>query len=164
MRLSFALFLSLLVTIASTCTQGFVIPQQQQATQSITKSRSQPLVQETNTSLFGSAAPPSRHRQLERTGSNKPVLSMVANPSLAVGFFGHSGLFLISVLLVRFVYKIFFPAPEGEQQPAGMLNRCPWPFVIFHDPKQFFKDSPTWMCVSWVILWRMTKLVAARKT
>lgn len=155
MRLPLALFLTLFVTIACTCTQSFVIPQQQQAMQAIMKTTPQPL-QETNTSLFGSAP-----RQLELT-SSKPVLSKVANPSLAIGFFGHSGLLLLSILLVRFVYKIFFPAPEGEQ-PAGILNRCPWPFVIFHDPKQFFKDSPTWMCVTWVVLWRMTKLVTARK-
>jgi hypothetical protein len=156
MTLPLALFFTLFITTASTFTQGFVIPQQQQATQTMMKSRSQPL-KATNTSLFGYAP-----RQLELT-SSKPVLSKVANPSLAIGFFGHSGLLLLSILLVRFMYKLFSLAPEGEQKTAGILNRCPWPFVIFHDPKQFFKDSPTWMCVTWVALWRMTKLAAARK-
>jgi hypothetical protein len=151
MRLSFALVLSLFVLISST--QAFFIPQE--ATRTVMKSRSQ-LPQGAETLLFGSAP-----RQRTENTSSIPVLSK-ANSSLAIGFFGQSGLLLLSILLVTFVTTVFFPSPEGER-PAGILNRCPWPFVVFHDPKQFLKDSPTWMCVTWVALWRITKIVAARK-
>ena len=80
--------------------------------------------------------------------------------SLAIGFFGRSGLFLLSVILVKLVYSVFFPSEQA--QSGGMMDRCPWPFIVFHDPKQFFKDSPTWMIVTYVILLRITKIVGTK--
>jgi len=79
----------------------------------------------------------------------------------SIGFLGHSGLALLSVFLVKAVYAVFFQkdAAVRDQQPAGILNRCPWPFIFFHDIKQGLKDSPTWMVVTWVALWRLTKVV-----
>lgn len=40
--------------------------------------------------------------------------------SLAMGFFGRSGLIFLSVFLVKFVYAVFFPS-EASAEP-----RCPW--------------------------------------
>lgn len=80
--------------------------------------------------------------------------------SLAIGFFKQSGLFLLSVILVKLVYSVFFPSQQT--QSGGMMDRCPWPFIVFHDPKQFFKDSPTWMIVTYVILLRITKIVGTK--
>lgn len=85
----------------------------------------------------------------------------------SIGFWGHSGLALLSFVLVKAVYAAIRASRESndgddqqqQQQPAGILNRCPWPFIFFHDIKQGFKDSPTWMVVTWVALWRIIKAV-----
>lgn len=90
-----------------------------------------------------------------------PQQRVPSNSSLAIGFFGRSGLFLLSVFLVKLVYSVFFPS-DDETEGAGMMDRCPWPFIVFHDPKQFFKDSPTWMIVTYVVLVRITKLVGTK--
>jgi len=42
----------------------------------------------------------------------------------------------------------------------GMMDRCPWPFIISHDPVQFMKDPPTWIVLTWLALWRMVKLTS----
>jgi hypothetical protein len=95
-----------------------------------------------------------------------------------IGFLGHFGLCLLSVLLVKFVYAIIAAAllrqettetdnEQDQKQPqdlppngGGILkNRCPWPFIVTHDPIQFLKDSPTWMLVTWIVLWRIIKVV-----
>ena len=71
----------------------------------------------------------------------------------------NTSLMLLSILLVKGVYTIFYPRDKSDEEPAGMLNRCPWPFIIFHDSKQFLKDSPTWMIVTWIALRSMLKVV-----
>lgn len=81
--------------------------------------------------------------------------------SLAVGFFGKSGLLLLSVFLVKLVYSVFFNDADAQ---SAAEPRCPWPFIISHDPKQFMKDSPTWMIITYVILLRITKLLASKGT
>ncbi len=76
--------------------------------------------------------------------------------SLAMGFVGKSGLLLLSIFLVKLVYAVFFPSDEK----VDPMSRCPWPFIVFHDPKQFLKDSPTWMIVTYVVLLRLSKKIA----
>jgi hypothetical protein len=76
--------------------------------------------------------------------------------SLAMGFVGKSGLLLLSIFLVKLVYAVFFPSDEQ----VDPMSRCPWPFIVFHDPKQFLKDSPTWMIVTYVVLLRLSKKIA----
>jgi len=86
--------------------------------------------------------------------------ALLAASSSILGFWGHSGLALISIVLVKIVYALFFRRNDDDApQQAGILNRCPWPFIFFHDIKQGFKDSPTWMVVTWVTLWRLTKII-----
>eukprot|EP00978_Attheya_sp_CCMP212_P030028 scaffold108964_cov53-Attheya_sp.AAC.1 len=83
----------------------------------------------------------------------------------AIGFFGHSGMFLVSCILVKLVYSAVSSSDDTPKpQYAGIMNRCPWPFIIFHDPKQFLKDSPTWVVVVWVSLWRIIKFASKRAT
>jgi hypothetical protein len=82
----------------------------------------------------------------------------------AIGFFGHSGLFLVSCILVKLLYSAVSSSDTPKPQQAGIMNRCPWPFIIFHDPKQFLKDSPTWVVVVWVSLWRIIKFASKRAT
>jgi hypothetical protein len=77
--------------------------------------------------------------------------------SLAMGFFGKSGLLLLSIFLVKLVYAVFFPSADDAVDP---MSRCPWPFIVFHDPKQFLKDSPTWMIITYVVLLRLSKKLA----
>jgi hypothetical protein len=87
--------------------------------------------------------------------------------SSSIGFFGHSGLFLLSTIIVSMVKRLM-PLPpttddEPKQQQAGIMNRCPWPFIFFHDPKEGFKDSPTWVTLVWIALWRGWKYYLAAK-
>uniref|UniRef100_A0A7S4M8H8 Uncharacterized protein n=2 Tax=Odontella aurita TaxID=265563 RepID=A0A7S4M8H8_9STRA len=78
--------------------------------------------------------------------------------AFSVGFFGHSGLLLLSIILVNVIKGLLFPPTDADEpKPAGMMNRCPWPFIFFHDLQQGFKDSPTWVVVVWVALWRCLK-------
>jgi heme oxygenase len=37
---------------------------------------------------------------------------------------------------------------KAKEQPAVAAGaRCPWPFVVFHDPKTFIKDWQTWVVI-----------------
>lgn len=88
----------------------------------------------------------------------------VSLQAASIGFWGNTGLFLVSTMLVKLVYAIGSNSTRaGEQQSAGILNRCPWPFVVFHDPRQFLKDSPTWVMVLWAALWRISRAVVAKQ-
>ena len=94
----------------------------------------------------------------KRRATNERKQSTGILVSSTLGIVGkNTGLMVLSILLVKGVYAIFFPRDKSVEQPAGILNRCPWPFVIFHDPKQFLKDSPTWMVVTWILLGRILK-------
>jgi heme oxygenase (biliverdin-producing, ferredoxin) len=44
---------------------------------------------------------------------------------------------------------------SGKAQVA----RCPWPFIIFHDPKQALYDWQTWMVFGLVLCWLYHQLV-----
>ena len=53
---------------------------------------------------------------------------------------------------------------ESQQQlskKAGVMDRCPWPFIFFHDPKQGMRDAPTYVVLCWMVLWRLWKYRAA---
>jgi hypothetical protein len=87
-----------------------------------------------------------------------------------LGFWGHSGLLLASTILVTFV-KLLWKTyqsmgkeyeKEGEEAEAGagVMDRCPWPFIFTHDPIQGLKDPPTWILVTWIALWRVIKMRA----
>mmetsp|Transcript_8057 Transcript_8057/g.9723 ORF Transcript_8057/g.9723 Transcript_8057/m.9723 type:complete len:251 (-) Transcript_8057:631-1383(-) len=92
--------------------------------------------------------------------------SSSVSSSLRLGFWGHSGLLLVSTLVVTLLKKVFsFSSAEvqQEQQQAGILNRCPWPFIFFHDVKQGMKDTPTWITLTWIGLWRLLKFAGRAK-
>lgn len=86
-----------------------------------------------------------------------------------LGLAGHTGLFLVSALMVNIIKAVFFTKPPTEEEEllastgdappkqSGMMDRCPWPFIFFHDPKQGMKDSPTWVMVCWYCLYRLWK-------
>mmetsp|Transcript_21016 Transcript_21016/g.34743 ORF Transcript_21016/g.34743 Transcript_21016/m.34743 type:complete len:207 (+) Transcript_21016:82-702(+) len=85
----------------------------------------------------------------------------------SIGYFGKFGIYIVSAMVVVALKNTIFPptsATDGEQQPAaaGIMNRCPWPFIFFHDPKQGLKDSPTWIAVAWFALWRAFRMMAAK--
>ena len=48
------------------------------------------------------------------------------------------------------------PAPHHAAS-----RRCPWPFVLFHDPQQFLLDWQTWMTFGLVLCWLYHQLVVA---
>jgi len=50
---------------------------------------------------------------------------------------------------------------QEQQQQQGILNRCPWPFIFFHDIKQAMKDTPTWIVITWAFLKLASKKVVA---
>ena len=111
--------------------------------------------------LLDTASTPETAAAAMRSRSHTPQPPKTVALLSSIGFLGHSGLALLSIFLVKAVYALFFrkDAAEQDQQPAGILNRCPWPFIFFHDIKQGLKDSPTWMVVTWVALWRLTKVI-----
>ena len=88
-----------------------------------------------------------------------------------IGLMGHSGLLLASTVLVM-VAKAFWKTiqqsrnedngPE-EVTPVGSMDRCPWPFIFSHDPVQGMKDPPTWILVTWLVLWRVIKASSTGK-
>ena len=95
----------------------------------------------------------------------RPLLSLATT----LGFVGHAGLLLVSTLIINIIKALFFTkAPTEEEEllastgdappkQSGMMDRCPWPFIFFHDPKQGLKDSPTWVMVCWYCLYRVWK-------
>jgi hypothetical protein len=90
------------------------------------------------------------------------VVAPATTQSVAkLGFWGHFALSMTSIVLVKIIYRLFVlkpaPADDDPPPPAGILNRCPWPFIFFHDIKQGFKDSPTWMVVTWIVLWKISR-------
>ena len=99
----------------------------------------------------------------------RPLLSSANSPGIA----SHTGLLLVSTLVVNIVKAIFFTKPlteeeellasTGDEPPkqGGIMDRCPWPFIFFHDPKQGMKDSPTWVVVCWYCLYRVWKYRSA---
>ena len=99
----------------------------------------------------------------------RPLLSSATT----LGFVGHAGLFLVSTLIINIIKALFFTKPPTEeeellastgdapQKQSGMMDRCPWPFIFFHDPKQGMKDSPTWVMVCWYCLYRIWKFRSA---
>ena len=46
----------------------------------------------------------------------------------------------------------------------GPHARCPWPFVLFHDPKQFMYDWQTWMTFGLLLCWLYHQFVVIRTT
>ena len=93
--------------------------------------------------------------------SNEKACSQAAS----IGLLGHTGLLLTSVILVKTIYQLFIvkkAETDEEPQPAGIMNRCPWPFIFFHAPMQGLKDSSTWVAVTWIALCRISKWVAVK--
>jgi hypothetical protein len=89
---------------------------------------------------------------------------MKQSSSFSIGFLGHSGLLLVSTMIVKTIYKVVFAKKNGEEpEPAGILSRCPWPFIFFHDPKQGLNDSSTWVVITWIVLWRIAKKIMIAK-
>mmetsp|Transcript_19593 Transcript_19593/g.46331 ORF Transcript_19593/g.46331 Transcript_19593/m.46331 type:complete len:209 (-) Transcript_19593:180-806(-) len=107
--------------------------------------------------------------RVERSHTLRPLLSSAISPGIA----SHTGLLLVSTLIVNIVKAVFFTKPpteeeellasSGDEPPkhGGMMDRCPWPFIFFHDPKQGMKDSPTWVVVCWYCLYRVWKYRSA---
>jgi len=119
-------------------------------------------------------------------GGVMAAVSTTTTTGSKLGFWGHSKLLLIStvlVLIVQISIKTINDmngnnnndniAEKEESKAAttdgfssgggglhGMMDRCPWPFIISHDPVQFMKDPPTWIVLTWFALWRMVKLTS----
>lgn len=72
------------------------------------------------------------------------------------------GLFILSVVLVQSFRQAFFPADPDKPGQPGIMNRCPWPFIFFHDIKTGMKDSPTWVVITWFVLWKVWKFSKTR--
>lgn len=41
----------------------------------------------------------------------------------------------------------------GDNHNISRKERCPWPFVFFHDPKTGMKDWQTWCVVGLSVCW-----------
>jgi len=54
------------------------------------------------------------------------------------------------------------PVQKQQQHKAG--ERCPWPFVFFHDPHQGMKDWQTWVIMGLLMCWiwsNITKTISS---
>ena len=101
------------------------------------------------------------------TTTSRTKLAAAPTSVASLGFWGNAGLVMLSIALVKAVYALVAVAAKknhaddedeaNNPPPAGILNRCPWPFIFFHDVKQGFKDSPTWMVVAFVVLRMLVK-------
>lgn len=76
-----------------------------------------------------------------------------------IGIFGHACLFILATMIVNISKNIFFFSKDQttSSEAVGILDRCPWPFIFFHDPRQGFKDKPTWIMFTYIALWRCFK-------
>jgi hypothetical protein len=53
------------------------------------------------------------------------------------------------------------PVKKGTQVMDRKLEtkgRCPWPFVVFHDPVTFMKDWQTWCVIGLTLCWLWDKV------
>lgn len=79
-----------------------------------------------------------------------------------IGILGHAALLSLATIVVK-ICKKFFSSSDNAVQAGGMLDRCPWPFIFFHDPRQGLKDSQTWTTIVYLALWRCLKLYQAAR-
>jgi len=126
--------------------------------------------------IVADQTPSSNHNKHKNSNSILWSAAAVASSSsITIGFWGHAGLAMASFWVVKLVYAVWINPKQRtaaasnndeQQQPAaaGILNRCPWPFIFFHDIRQGFRDSPTWMVLTWVALWRLVKVVVRPTT
>ena len=106
------------------------------------------------------------------SSANTKVIPLLSSAT-TLGFVGHTGLLLVSTLIINIIKALFFTKPPTEeeellassgdapQKQSGIMDRCPWPFIFFHDPKQGMKDLPTWVMVCWYCLYRIWKYRSA---
>lgn len=170
------LLLASTILLTSSSVHGFAVPQ---------SSKFSPMLQQTerpSQTLFAQNPHPRRfissHQQLLTTVlrnlGHQPTTLNNGNDSqrqrqlipavtplryYSIGFFGHSSLLLLSTLLVMIAKQVFFSTGDSSEEQAGIMDRCPWPFIFFHDPKQGMKDSGTWVLITWFALWRILKAV-----
>mmetsp|Transcript_6997 Transcript_6997/g.8717 ORF Transcript_6997/g.8717 Transcript_6997/m.8717 type:complete len:232 (-) Transcript_6997:199-894(-) len=84
--------------------------------------------------------------------------------SYSVALINKGSLLLLSMILVNTFRRVFFPAPSDAVESAGIMDRCPWPFIFFHDVKTGLKDSPTWIMIVWFVLCRVWKVLGKTAT
>ena len=87
--------------------------------------------------------------------------ALAASSVPPIGLVGHVGIMSIATLVVKRLYRSFFL--KEDEPSVGVMERCPWPFVFFHDPKQGLKDTPTWITLLYIIIWRCVKAYQAFK-
>ena len=42
-------------------------------------------------------------------------------------------------------------SPRGKESET--VARCPWPFIVFHDPATFIRDWQTWFVIGLTLCW-----------
>ena len=78
-----------------------------------------------------------------------------------IGLVRHIGMLSVAALVVKGLKRILFA--NDDQPKVGIMERCPWPFIFFHDPKQGFKDPSTWTTLLYIAIWRFVKAYQAFK-
>eukprot|EP00980_Cylindrotheca_fusiformis_P013679 scaffold3515_cov126-Cylindrotheca_fusiformis.AAC.28 len=86
-----------------------------------------------------------RRNTLRNDSTYKTVLSPAYAVALPKAALIHVTLAAMAVTIVRIGRRLLFSPKEDQVQAGGVLDRCPWPFIFFHDPKQGLKDPPTWV-------------------
>jgi hypothetical protein len=137
-----------------TTTRSLISPEMSQSLGDIDNAKQNLWKQVDTLSAAGRDHPHKRSRNLLKS------TSFLVPP---IGSLGHAALFLLATSIVR-IGKKASSSPGGEVPAGGMLDRCPWPFIFFHDPKQGLKDSSTWVAFLYLVLWRCLKLYQAAKS
>lgn len=95
-------------------------------------------------------------------GQRKFSKALTATPVPPIGLVRHVGILSLASLVTRGLKRKFL-SNNDEQPQVGVMDRCPWPFIFFHDPKQGFKDPPTWTALLYITIWRCIKAYQAFK-
>lgn len=95
-------------------------------------------------------------------GQRRFSKALRATPVPPIGLVRHVGILSLASLVTKGLKRKFL-SNDAEQPQVGVMDRCPWPFIFFHDPKQGFKDPPTWTALLYITIWRCIKAYQAFK-
>ena len=105
----------------------------------------------------------STHTNNNNSGSGRPSLlpssgeGVLYYSAFLFGIPKNIGLFVLSTMVVIKIRSRF----NAPIQPLFSGDRCPWPFIFFHDVKIGFQDYQTWIIVLWIALRRICKYLFA---
>lgn len=124
-----------------------VVPLKSQIPSPLNVARSNQFASSTNRHNCGS--------RLVASENSRHYTALAAASAPPIGLFRHVGILFTATFVVKGLKRGL--SSKDEKSPVGVMQRCPWPFIFFHDPKQGLKDTPTWITLLYVVMWRCVK-------